>query len=100
MNKEQLHPKYYASYSGVNLPQKLVGELENGVERRMTYFIGYFDDIAQLVRVEKIVYSEVEFDHVYEYDSEGAIQKAVVTVDGDEPRTMVFDVQGRPVEQG
>jgi hypothetical protein len=91
--------RYFTSYTGVTLPLTLVTELDaGGVERRITCFRGYYDGHGQLIRVEKVVYGEIEFTHQYDYAADGSICKAVLTEDDEEPRTLVFDDQGAAVE--
>lgn len=92
---EALQARYFISYTGANLPLKLVNELET-TENRMTYFIGYFNDKQQLVLVEKMVYSEIEFTHRYEYHENNVISKAIVMED-DEERELLFDSEGKVI---
>lgn len=92
--------KYFISYTGVNLPLKLTNELEeDGMDNRITFFTGYYDDRDRVVKIEKNVYGEVEFTHIYEYDDDDRIVKATVIEEDEEPRTLLFDSQGIPSEQ-
>ena len=88
-----LNCKNYVSYSGVQLPLNLVTPIMGEtLEGRITYFRGYYDEDEKLVRVEKVVYGEVEFEHQYEYYSDGRIKKVkLLDPDEDEPRVMEFD---------
>lgn len=54
----------FTSYTGIKLPLKLVDELDDeSVDRRITYFKGYYDENNRLRVVEKVVYGEIEFSH-------------------------------------
>lgn len=97
MNKTDLKTRYFISYSGVTLPLNLVNELQDGLAQRITYFIGYYDN-ELLRKVEKNVYGEIEFTHDYSYDESGKINKAVITEEDEEPRTLIFDQQGQASE--
>jgi hypothetical protein len=95
---DSLQQRYFISYSGVSLPLKLTNELEpDGMDNRITYFIGYFDDEERLRMIEKVVYGEIEFSHEYEYDDQ-MIRRATLIEDGEDPRVLEFDDQGRPRE--
>lgn len=99
MNKQELHCRYFTTYSGIELPLKLLNELDDeSLNKRITYFSGYFDDTGNLKILEKIVYGEVEFSHHYEYDNNNVIKKAILVEDEELPRTMVFDTHGQAVE--
>jgi hypothetical protein len=91
MTKEQhITHRYFVSYSGIKLPLKLVNEItEQGLHNRNTYFCGYFDADDKLVRCQKIVYGEVESEHVYSYDNNGVLKRAEITED-DETRELNF----------
>jgi hypothetical protein len=93
VNNTSSETRYFISYSGVTLPLNLVNELEDGLEQRITYFIGYYDN-ELLLKVEKIVYGEIEFTHDYNYDDDGKISKAVITEEDEDPRILIFDEQG------
>ncbi len=82
--------RYFVSYSGIKLPLKLVNEItEAGLHNRNTYFCGHFDAKHRLVCCQKIVYGEVESEHVYSYYDSGALRQAAITED-DETRTLSF----------
>jgi hypothetical protein len=90
--KQSLSCQHYVSYSGVTLPLKLITPLEaDSLERRITYFRGYYDDRGRLVAVKKIVYGEVEFEHRYEYHPDGRLKSAELIEADEEPRVMEFD---------
>lgn len=89
--------KYFLSYSGIKLPLKLVSPLESGeTGNRNTYFRGYFDEQERLVRCEKVVYGEVELEHRYQYDDDGMLVQAIISMD-DETQVIDYDEQGVPV---
>ena len=90
MNHEALTRRYFVSYSGIKLPLNLVNEIpEQGLHTRNTYYCGHFDADNRLVRCEKIVYGEVECEHVYQYHPDGHLQQADITED-DETRIVSF----------
>jgi hypothetical protein len=81
--------RYFVSYSGIKLPLKLVNEItEDSLHNRNTYFCGHFD-ADRLVRCQKIVYDEVESEHVYSYHANGALKLAEITEE-DETRELSF----------
>lgn len=92
---DNLTTRFFVSYTGVNLPLKLTNEIEAGsMDNRITYFIGYYDDAGRLLKIEKMVYGEIEFSHVYEYDDSNSVCKAVLTETDEDPRMLVFDSNG------
>jgi hypothetical protein len=88
--------RFFLSYTGVQLPFKLVNELdEQQIENRNTYFCGYFDDQGRLSALRKLVYGELELQHRYDYRENGVLLRAeVVDIDGD-VTTLEFDEQGK-----
>ena len=82
--------RYFVSYSGIKLPLKLVNEItETSLHNRNTYFCGHFDAEDKLVCCQKVVYGEVESEHVYSYYGNGALKQADITEE-DETRTLSF----------
>jgi hypothetical protein len=82
--------RYFVTYSGVKLPLKLVNEItEESLQNRNTYYCGHFDANDKIVRCQKIVYGEVESEHVYSYHDNGALKLAEITED-DETRELSF----------
>lgn len=74
--------KFFLSYTGVKLPLKLVGELnEADTHNRNTFIRAYFDADERLIRMEKMVYGDVELLHVYSYRPDGSLSRAEVTID-------------------
>jgi hypothetical protein len=90
--------RFFLSYSGVQLPFKLVNELdEQQIENRNTYFCGYFDEQERLSALRKLVYGELELQHRYDYRENGVLQRAEITdIDGD-VTVLAFDAQGKPL---
>jgi hypothetical protein len=83
--------RHFTSYSGVKLPLKLVGELEEAdMGNRNTYFRGTFNEAEQLLVCEKIVYGETEFRHDYSYHPDGRIARAEIHDGGDEPNVIDY----------
>ncbi|PLK47482.1 DUF6156 family protein [Uliginosibacterium sp. TH139] len=86
-----MSPRFFLSYTGVRLPLQLVEELpEATLRNRNTWFRAEYDAQGALIRVEKIVYGEVEMTHRYTYDSELRLQEAIVTFADEEPQIMRF----------
>lgn len=89
---QSLECRHYASYTGVSLPLKLISPLEgDDLDRRITYFRGYYDAESRLVSLEKVVYGEIEFEHRYQYHPDGRIKSAEVLEPDEEPRMMHFE---------
>jgi hypothetical protein len=89
---QHLECRHFASYSGVQLPLKLITPLAgDDLERRITYFRGYYDDQSRLVALEKVVYGEIEFEHRYQYHPDGRIKRAELCEQDEDPRVMDFD---------
>ena len=83
--------RYFLTYRGVGLPLKLAEELDAaGVENRGTFFRARYDAQDRLLGCEKVVYGEVELEHVYEYDAQGKLVQARITIAGDEPKSVFF----------
>ncbi|MBB3104765.1 DUF6156 family protein [Azomonas macrocytogenes] len=90
--------RYFVTYSGIKLPLKLTNELsEASLKNRNTFFRGYFDSQERVVKLEKIVYGELEMQHVYTYHENGTLQKAEITDSDDELVVLSFDENGQPV---
>ena len=88
--QQNLTQRYFVSYSGIKLPLKLINEIsEDSLNNRNTYFCGHFDADDKLVRCQKIVYSEIESEHLYHYHTNGALKLAEITED-DETRIVSF----------
>ena len=95
MTESNLVCRYYVSYTGISLPLKLITPLENeSLDRRITYFCGYYNDQEQLMVVEKVVYGEIEFEHRYQYHSNGRLKSAELIEADEAPRVMEFDSVG------
>jgi len=92
--------RYFVSYSGVNLPLKLVNELQQEEDRanRNTFFLGFYDDQDRLIRCEKRVYGEQELLHCYEYHDNGALKQAEITDSDGELTILNFDFDGKPIK--
>lgn len=89
--------RYFVTYSGVQLPFKLVNELtEAELDNRNTYFRGHFDTEGRLTGFDKIVYGELELTHRYVYRDNGALMQATITDADEETTTLDFDDGGQP----
>ncbi|CAI8730103.1 protein of unknown function [Methylococcus capsulatus] len=87
--------RFFLTYSGVNLPLKLMTELEpEQIGHRNTYFQGYFDEQDRLVGLQKMVYGEVEMEHRYAYDRNGKLRRAEITDADGELTVLDFDEDG------
>jgi hypothetical protein len=94
---DTLSCRYFISYSGVKLPLRLVSEVAAAdVANRNTFFRGYFDDAGRLVRVQKMVYGELELQHEYAYRADGSLAQAQITDADGELTELAFDAAGAP----
>lgn len=90
--KQTLQCRHYVSYSGVKLPLKLITPLDGeSVDKRITFFRGYYNAQEQLVAVEKVVYGEIEFEHRYDYYPDGRLKSAELREPEEAPRVLSFD---------
>lgn len=88
--------RHFVTYSGVRLPLRLVNELaEADIANRNTYFRAWFDDQGRLLKIEKVVYGEVELQHRYEYHANGCLKLAEITEADGEARMIRLDQQGQ-----
>lgn len=90
MTQQNITRRYFVTYSGVKLPLKLVNEIsEESLQNRNTYYCGHFDADDKIVCCQKIVYGEVESEHIYSYHDNGALKLVEITED-DETRELRF----------
>ena len=84
--------RYFVTYSGVDLPFRLVGPIDDGqVVNRNTYIRAWFDAEERLAGFDKLVYGEVELSHRYDYDGGGSLVRALVTMIDEEPVELTFE---------
>jgi len=84
--------RYFLTYSGIRLPLALSDELDPAsVRHRGTYFKAHYDHRGRMIHIEKIVYGEVEMEHVYEYDLTGRLLIARITTAGEETQVLSFE---------
>lgn len=85
MKALEQYDRYFLSYSGVKLPFKLVNELaRDEIENRNTYFATILDPSGRTSLMHKIVYGDVELEHLYQYDASGQLARVEITnVDGE-----------------
>ncbi|ACK50711.1 conserved hypothetical protein [Methylocella silvestris BL2] len=84
--------RYFLSYSGVKLPINLVSPLDpEALANRNTYIRAWFDARERLIRFEKLVYGEIELVHCYDYDDDGVLRRAAITMLDEEPVYVSFD---------
>ena len=82
----------FVTYSGVDLPFRLVGPIdEEQVANRNTFIRAWFDGGGRLIGFDKLVYGEVELSHRYEYGTGGALVRALVTMIDEEPVELIFE---------
>lgn len=87
--------RYFATYSGVKLPLRLVTPIEEAaLANRNTFMRAYFDEAGRLTACEKVVYGEVELAHRYEYYASGALKRAEITMLDEEPACLDFQEDG------
>ncbi len=90
--------RHYLTYTGAKLPLNLLTPLKPAqIANRNTYFRGYFDDQDRLIRLQKIVYAETEFEHRYHYDDDGLLRRAEITDAEGEITVLQFDETGKPL---
>lgn len=90
--------RYFTSYTGISLPLKLVGEIEaDTLQNRNTYFEGHFDENKRLNLCRKLVYGDIELEHLYHYDEQGKLTTAEISNEDEERETLHFDAQGQVV---
>ena len=83
-------PRFFLSYGSAKLPLKLVNEItEADLNYRNFYYRGIYDEAGLLLNCQKIVYGEIESEHDYRYDADGALVWAQITED-DEVRELVL----------
>ena len=91
-NKESLNCRHFVTYSGVKLPLKLVSPLDKDtLDGRITYFRGFYNDDDNLLKVEKVVYGEIEFTHNYEYHDDGRLKSFELIEQDEEPRVIQYE---------
>ena len=91
-NKQLLLCRHYVSYGGVKLPLKLITPLDDeSLDKRITYFRGYYNAQEQLVAIEKVVYGEIEFEHRYDYYPDGRLKSAELREADEAPRVLQFE---------
>lgn len=91
--------RIFVTYSGIKLPLKLVNELTVAdTENRNTFFRGYFDEQERLTRLEKVVYGELELQHLYQYHENGTLKQAEIIDMDDEVTLLSFDENGQPIQ--
>ncbi len=82
-------PRHFLSYTGTGLPLQLIEEIDGGGLRfRNTYFRAWYDAAGRPVRIEKLVYGEVEMRHDYRWAADGRLRGATVQQVDEEPRVV------------
>ena len=90
--------RFFASYSGVKLPLKLVNAIETeALSNRNTFIRAWFDGAGVLKGFDKLVYGEVELAHRYDYHDSGTLSRAEISMLDEEPVILHFDRAGRQI---
>jgi hypothetical protein len=90
--------RFFASYSGVKLPPRLVNAIEaEALSNRNTFIRAYFDGAGILKGFDKLVYGEVELAHRYAYHESGVLSRAEISMLDEEPVVLRFDAAGRQI---
>jgi hypothetical protein len=87
--------RFFVSYSGVNLPLRLVGVIDSAaLSHRNSFIRASFDPAGVLKGFDKVVYGVVELSHRYDYRENGVIEKAEISGLDEEPVLLCFDEAG------
>ena len=90
--------RYFLTYSGVGIPFRLVGPLEEAqVPNRNTFIRAWFDSDERLIGFDKLVYGEVELAHRYSYHADGTLARAEIMMCDEDPVELVFEKSGQEV---
>jgi Family of unknown function (DUF6156) len=101
MTGQQEDCRFFVSYTGFRLPLTLVNAIEaTALTNRNTFIRAYFNTDGALIRVEKMVYGEVEFVHRYDYDDNGVLRRAEITMLDEDAVMLAFDGNGAPLSGG
>lgn len=86
--------RYFLTYRGVKLPLQLTEELAaDALRHRNTYFRAAYDAAGRPLRIEKLVYGEVELRHDYDWSTDGRLRGATIAVGDEEPQRLRLDAQ-------
>ncbi len=78
--------RHFVSYTGLALPFRLVGPIEEAeLANRNTYICAWYDAADRLVGFDKLVYGEVELSHRYTYSEDGRLERTRITMCGEAP---------------
>jgi YD repeat-containing protein len=92
MTQPSRNYRYFISYSGIKLPLNLVNEINlEQLHNRNTFYRAAYDEQGRMILCQKVIYSEVDTQHEYAYDTNGNLIFARVT-EGDEVRELHFAV--------
>ncbi len=87
--------RFFASFRGVNLPLRLVSELDGeAILHRGIFFVAYYDDEERMIGCDKYVQGCPTLSHRYEYHPGGTLKRAVVNTAGNEQGAVFFDETG------
>lgn len=95
LEEAQQECRFFVSYSGVKLPLNLVNAIApDALSNRNTFIRAYFDKAGMLRGFDKVVYGEVELAHRYQYDGNGALRRAEITMLDEDAVVLSFDEAG------
>ena len=87
--------RYFVTYTGIEMPFRLVGPIDEGqVGNRNTFIRAWYDADGRLVGFDKLVYGEVELAHRYGYHDNGSLAWAEIEMCDEDKVTMLFDESG------
>ncbi len=90
------YDQYYLSYSGAQLPLKMVSPLKpEDIENRNTFFGVNLDAQGRIMLVQKQVYGKVELTHRYGYDDSDRLAWAEIHSIDEEACRLYFDTDGK-----
>lgn len=88
--------RHFTSYTGIALPPRLVGALDDDdMDNRNSFLRAYFDADDRLLAFEKWVYGEVNLTHRYGYHANGKIKWAEIGTPNHDLSQIWFDEDGK-----
>jgi len=93
--------QYFRTFTGYSLPLKLVQPIpkEEALASKDSVYVGYFDEVGRLVKIEKFLKHKLVFTHEYEFHVNGKLKRLVNTpVDG-VPKVKEYDGKGKLLKE-
>lgn len=92
--------RFFASYTGVKPPVKMVNPLsEADMSHRNTFIRAYYDPAGTLTGFDKVVYGEVELTHRYTFHASGTLRSAEIAMLDEDAVILRFDEDGAPLDE-